>query len=208
MKFWTSPRFTSEKLLSGKLEDSIDIYEDRIKGWFLDHARSLLAAPYSEIAVLQLALGYFEGYAIYRNGVDSKGRSKKFFRQAFMEVFPYAKRGKVQGIDPSPDAIEKLADLLYEEARCGLFHEGMIRHRILLAKASAPISVSAHKTTGEIGAIVIDPGKFLGAVEVHFTDYIAKLRDTKNPDLRSKFNAAWELKNPTGALPLPPGGIP
>lgn len=208
MIFQVSPHFTSEKLSSGRLEDKIDVYEDRIKGWFLNHARSLLAAPSSELAVLQLSLGYFEGYAIYRNGCDSKGRSKRFFRQAFIEVFPHSRRGTVQGIDPSPDTIEKLPGLLYEEARCGLFHDGMIRHRIVLASSSAPISVSAHRTTGEVGAIVIDPRKFLEAVEAHFTAYTAKLRDRNNTELRANFNAAWELKNPPASLSFPPGGIP
>lgn len=208
MTFRISPRFTREKLSSGRLEDRIDVYEDRIKGWFLNHARSLLAAPNSELAVLQLSLAYFEGYAIYRNGSDSKGRSKKFFRQAFMEVFPHSRRGTVQGIDPSPDAIEKLPSLLYEEARCGLFHDGMIRHSIVLASSSAPISVSAHKITGEVGAIVIDPRKFLEAVEAHFTAYTAKLRDRNNAELRANFNSAWELKNPPVSLHFPPGGIP
>lgn len=208
MIFQVSPHFTSKKLSSGSLEDRIDIYEDRIKGWFLNPARSLLAVPNSELAVLQLSIGYFEGYAIYRNGSDSRRHSKKFFCQAFMEAFPYSRRGTVQGIDPSLDLIEKLPVLLYEEARCGLFHDGMIGRRIVLASSSAPISVSAHKITGDVGAIVIDPRKFLEAVEAHFTAYTAKLRDRNNPELRANFNAAWELKNPPVPLRFPLGGIP
>ena len=208
MTFRISPRFTSEKLRWGMIEDRIDVHEDRLKGWFLKHARSLLSAAHSELAVLQLALGYFEGYAIYRNGSDSTGRSKEFFRQAFMEVFPHSKRAKHQGVDPKPDDLNKLVDLFYKEARCGLFHDGMIRHRIVLAPSSAPIFVASHKTTREITAIVIDPKKFLNAIDAHFTDYIAKLRDRNNTGLRAKFNAAWELKNPSVPLRLPPGGIP
>jgi len=190
------------------LEDKIDVYEDRLKGWFLKPARSLLSEPNSELAVLQLALGYFEGYAIYRKGTDSRARSKEFFRQAFLEVFPHSKRAKHLGLDPTPIDLSKLVNVLYEDARCGLFHDGMIRHRIVLAPSSAPISVASHKTTRDISAIVIDPSKFLNAIEAHFKDYLSKLRDPNNKELRANFKAAWELKNPLVPLRLPPGGIP
>jgi hypothetical protein len=40
-----SPQFTGEKLQSGSIEDRLDVYEDRVFGWFLDHAQSLAEVP-------------------------------------------------------------------------------------------------------------------------------------------------------------------
>ena len=67
MNLKISPSFTVDKLRSGQIEDKIDVYEDRVLGWFFRSARSLLSVPNSEFALLQLTISYFEGYAIYRN---------------------------------------------------------------------------------------------------------------------------------------------
>lgn len=37
-----SPNYMSDKLKAGNVEDRIDVFEDRVKGWFLNHARSPL----------------------------------------------------------------------------------------------------------------------------------------------------------------------
>lgn len=82
-----SPRYTAEKLKTRRVEDSIDVYEDRVTGWLLEHARALAARPHSEYAVLALLIGYFEPHASYLRGQDSKNKSKKFFREGFLDVF-------------------------------------------------------------------------------------------------------------------------
>ena len=207
MNLKISPSFTIDKLRSGQIEDKIDVYEDRVLGWFLRPARSLLSVPNSEFALLQLTIGYFEGYAIYRNGQDSTGHSKVFFRQAFLDVFPFFQTCE-PGMGLPSDLGQGIADALYEGARCGLFHDGMARSQILLAKASAPITVSAHKTSGDLGVVVIDVEKFLDNVEVHFVRYVAKLRAKNNTQLRGNFETAWNLKHPGKIYPLAPGGIP
>jgi hypothetical protein len=107
-----------------------------------------------------------------------------------------------------PDFREKLAEDFYRAVRCGLFHSGMTGYKVLLGKGSKAITVSVHKPTGTVGAIVIDPAKFVDEIGAHFDLYLSQLRNAANADLRANFTKAWELKNPTIALPLAPGGVP
>jgi hypothetical protein len=57
----------------------VDVYEDRMGGWFLGPITSLLPTKDSWFAAASLALRYLEGWEQYRSGEDSRGRSKEFF---------------------------------------------------------------------------------------------------------------------------------
>jgi len=198
-----SPRFPAAKLESGSIDDRIDVYEDRLRGWFFGPARALLNVPGAGIAILQLCLGYFEGYWTYRSGEDSKkGRSKEFFRRAFSEIFSHLVIVDPPDLNLPHDIHETLANLHYEDGRCGLFHDGMLRGAIYVGSGSAPISATIEKNTGRVAGILINPEMFLAEIEFHSDQYMAKLRDPSSADLRNRFNTAWELKNPdaTGVL--------
>lgn len=209
MRILISPKYDGGKVKSGAIEDCIDVYEDRVKGWFLGPARALTKVLNSAFAVLIIALSYFEGYAAYKFGADSSGKSKKFFRNAFLEVFVEIRTAPGHANTPiTPDMLARVADILYEDGRCGLFHDGMSRKRVIMARASAPISVSVHKQTSDINGIAIDAEKFLAAIEVHLERYYGDLRDPTNMELREKFMRAWKLKTPTDPWVRPPGGIP
>ncbi len=191
-----SPRFPAEKLSSGSTDDRIDVYEDRLKGWLFGPARALLKVPGAEIAIFQLCLGYFEGYWTYRTGENSKGKSKEFFKRAFNEIFSCLNIVDPPDLKLPPDIHEVISDLHYEDGRCGLFHDGMLRGPIFLGPGSAPISATIEKKTGQVAGILINPEMFLAEIESHSDQYINSLRDPSNADLRNRFNAAWELKNP------------
>ncbi len=209
MRFLISPKYDGSKVKSGTVEDCIDVYEDRVKGWFIGPARALTKVPNSSFAILTIALSYFEGHAIYRFGADSSRKSKSFFRRTFLEVFVESMPAPGHADTPTPrDFIARVADIMYEDGRCGFFHDGMSRKRILMTKASAPITGSVHKKTGDISVIVIDAEKFLSAIEVHLERYLGGLRDPTNTELREKFMRAWKLKTPTDPLIRPPGRIP
>src|SRR4030095_5839249 len=92
---YVSPRYTSDKRASRAIEDRIDVYEDRVEGWLLGPTRALLHVPHSQMAVLNLCLGYFEGWAQYSSGADSTGRSSEFFRRGLIAVFPFFDFGDV-----------------------------------------------------------------------------------------------------------------
>lgn len=207
MEVLISPNFPASKLLSGSIDDRIDVYEDRLKGWFFEPLLALLQVPNAAIAIIQLCLGYFEAYWIYRTGEDSKRRSKEFFKRAFNEIF-----SDLRPVDPPDltlprDIRDRLANLHYEDGRCGLFHDGILRGNIFVGRSSAPISVTIEKKTGEVAGILIDPKMFLDEIMTHSRQYIDELRNPSNTDSRTKFNKAWELKNPDIAGVLHPKAL-
>jgi hypothetical protein len=78
-----SPNFGAEKLESASYEDLVDVFEDRMRHWFLNPAERLIGMPHCQIAAVALLISYFEGIAIYLSGKDSKNRSFEFFANAF-----------------------------------------------------------------------------------------------------------------------------
>ncbi len=195
-----SPNYTDKKLRGGSLDDKIDVFEDQLRGWILQHARALTASNYnasqhSGLAVLILALTYFEPIWCYITGEDSSRRSGEFFNKGFADVFGGLKdRFRLLGIADVDGAVEKLEDTLYFELRNGLFHEAMIRSRVIIRRDPnlAPISYAVNESTGAVGSIVIDPPVFLSYVEKHFNYYVKRLRNPSETDLRNNFERYWD----------------
>src|SRR5271155_2210829 len=129
-----SPHFSDEKYKTGSLEELIDVLEDRVRFWLLAPAKALLDVQFGDVAAISLLLGYFEPYAIYRKGEDSTNKSKAFFRAGFIDVFRKSGRGEA--------FLARLADLLYVSARCGLFHEGMLREGIYVGAGEGEFTVT------------------------------------------------------------------
>jgi hypothetical protein len=187
-----SPHFSDEKYKTGSLDDLIDILEDRVKFWLLAPAKALLELPFGDAAVLSLLLGYFEAHAVYRKGEDSTNKSKVFFRAGFIEVF------RKSGLDEA--LLGRVADLLYVSARCGLFHEGMVREGIYIGAGAGELSVTVPRVNGKpdvngpVESVMIDVAKFYVAVERHFSLYVRSLRNASNIELRDNFKRAVELR--------------
>jgi len=206
MKSFISPNFSGEKLDRGKIEDWIDIFEDRITNWIFRQARFLLESPHSEYAIVQLLLPYFEAIAMYMKGQDSHGKSKQFFKEGFKTVF--SSPGNPEHV------LLRIADVLYEDARCGFFHDNMIRSRIFFAN-DVPEAINLNlprvngkiDLNGDIKAIIINAEKFLDEVESHFKMYIEQLRNKNNHDLRKNFKKIWLKKYPRGSPPIGIGGF-
>jgi hypothetical protein len=195
---YLSPNYRANQVDLTKLDDRIRVYEDQIRGWFLEPAKALLPVPNSAFAVLHILMGYFEHHAIYRYGKSSHGQSGQFFSRGFTSVFP--KADKSEPAVPNPQAVsEWLADAMYSDARCGLFHGWMARKRI--AVTDAPELIRAYGRPGHITRVVINVGKFLDRIEIHFAEYVRELKDPTNTALRTRFNKGWESRTqtPTGA---------
>jgi hypothetical protein len=190
-----SPNFSHEKLKTGSLDDLIDVFEDRLRYWLLAPAKALLGVRFGELAALSLLLGYFEPSAIYRKGEDSRGLSKSFFRAGLIEVF-------IRRAGLSESLLGRIADMLYEEARCGLFHEGMLREHIFFGNAPGELMVTFPRVggkideTGPIKSVLIDPQKFYIVVERDVTEYLKSLRDPSNAELRDNFKRAVDVRWP------------
>ena len=198
-----SPRYKADKLASRAIEDRIDVYEDRVQGWILGPARALLTVPHADIAVLLLCLGYFEGWEQYRSGKDSNGRSGVFFHRGWAAVFPGIDWG---GIARHPGDEAAISATLYNQLRCGAAHDGLPRKTVFIAPIDIPVAISADQVTGDIGAIMVNPRRFLEHIEHHFRGYTAQLRHPANAELRANFTKTWERVN-VGS-PILPEGLP
>lgn len=192
-KAMISPHFPAEKLVKPTIEDLIDVFEDRMLGWLLRPAEKLMRDPVEQVAGFALSLSYFEGIWIYITGLDSKNRSKEYFRKGFVSVFTGG---------ATPDALlERVADVLYEDGRCGFFHDAMLRTRVFFGgfhkgslSVTLPMVNGVIDQTGKIASIVVDPGEYVKFLIGHFEKYVKRLRDTSEADLRQKFQDACKLK--------------
>lgn len=183
MKTFISPNYKQDKLDKPKIDDLIDVLKDRVLNWLFEPARKLIAKKNGGFGALCLLMTYFEGIWIYITGIDSEGRSKKYFNAAFLDVFSSSNH--------DPKLLTQIAIILYEDARCGFFHDGMLRHRIFLAKLNQTdmLITLPRKSDGtvdvnaQIKSILINPKYFMAAIERHFIDYLLSLR---NPNERVK----------------------
>ena len=164
----------NEELDPTDIDSKIIIYERQVKGWFLDRASRLLSSGDNDFIVLMVCMSYFEGVEQYRQGCDSNGSSAKMFKDAIQNLY--------RDSDFTRDNLENL----YKEARCGLFHDGMVRGKIILKNSFSPaISFIGND-------IQISPRKLLNDIKKDFRDYIKKLKDI-NSNERVNFDAKYEI---------------
>ncbi len=195
-----SPNFTYVKLKSATYDDLVDVFEDRMRNWFLMPAERLLEIPHCQIAAVAVLITYFEGIAIYLSGKDSKNRSFEFFADAFSKVFSFENR----------DALEIVARAVYDHARCGFAHDGVFRNRVFFSDVPGkPLILSCPKKNGILDlscveSIVINPSRFCESIRIHFEGYLKRLRDGSDVSIRQAFEAAvklkWALDEPDRAI--------
>jgi hypothetical protein len=186
-----SPSYTVGSVDLTKLDDRIKVYEDQITGWFFGPANALLSVPHSEFAVLYILLGYFEHHAIYRTGQSSLRKSPDFFRAGFTAVFRRAAESELPGVNLE-EVSNWVADVMYTDARCALFHEWIARRRIAVTN-EPELMRGSHDSDGNITQVTINVNKFLAVIETHYTEYIRQLKNPNNVALRTAFNAGWEV---------------
>jgi len=188
---YISPKFKADKLSDPTFEDLVDVYEDRMRGWFLRPTSVLKETPHCEPAAIGILFLYFEGIEIYMSGEDSNGDSKRFFSRGFLRVFPREVLG--------PSANQVLAHL-YKEVRCGFAHEGTLRSRTLFSLDNHnPITITYPKSDGRIDvaagieSVLINPRLLFDELERHFGQYIDTLR-SGDAEAKESFENAVKLK--------------
>ncbi len=169
-----------------------------MNGWLLLHAYALSDEVYklrtdAGFAILMLTTAYFEPIESYHTGRASHGQSKEFFRRGFLRVFSGLPATLTDLGYADPDRVARdIADEVYVHLRCGLFHEGGTKYKLLIRGDTAPLGCMLDRTTGHVGSIVIDPGRFLAEVQLHLQTYVGQLRDPSQIDLRDKFEAFFD----------------
>lgn len=205
--FKISSRFNSNKITNAKsLDDYIDVFEDKMKSWYLNWAIELNKTnnpkhqnQHAGFAVLLIGFWYFEAIQIFVTGEfykkrNSKGKwvskSGEFFKKSFKNVF--SNELKEYSIDEK-NTITRIA---YDDGRCGLYHIGTTKSGIILDDGDNSKAIWIDKkdkdTKNVIFRIRINRFKFIETIETHFDKYIHELRNKTEYKKREKFSAAWE----------------
>lgn len=153
----------------------VDVYEDRVKGWFLDVVEPHVSSgstPGDYIAVM-VALGYIEGVEQYRKGgLTPRFKSAEWFETSARRIFP----------EVSDDAIKRL----WTDVRNGMFHDGFTKEPTLLSHDECyPICISDK-------FLKINPMLFLKRVIIDFEQYILDLREYPNDSIAHNFSQYWD----------------
>ncbi|MCD0472506.1 hypothetical protein [Flavobacterium sp. JAS] len=149
---------TNEHLDPTNLDHKIIIYEQQVREWFLNPAAALIPIENRGFIVLMICLSYLEGVEQYRRGESSKNKSKEFFISALKKMYP----------NEFSDGELKT---LYDEARNGLFHNGMVKGKIII-NYEFEESIRFQGTMD----IRINPRKLFEDIENDFTNLLAELK--------------------------------
>lgn len=183
-----SRHYRDSHIKADTFETRVAIYEDQIRGWFLDQARVLeKASDHAGFVTLLVVLSYVEGHAIFYKGQDSKDSSRRFFTDAFKAIFPLS--------GDSPELIDDAVNELYNQMRNGLFHTGMTRGKVILSgQFPGPVQIILDRASKAILRIEVNPVKMLETVEDHLSHYLMRLRNPEEKELRENFDQAWKLR--------------
>jgi hypothetical protein len=183
---WISKKYKDTKLLKKNVtfDDFIDVFEDKINGWYLNWANSATQKRHAGFIALHIGFSYFEAISIFKNGkaVSSSQDFKNGLKDIFQSDF------NKTGVDST-----KILKLLYEEGRCGFFHSGMARKGILLEDGQPTIRIKSSDIDkdGKVFRVRIDRHTFIERIRNDFTTYINNLRDPLNKQLRDNFKKSW-----------------
>lgn len=169
----------NETLDPYNVDDKIKIYERQVKEWFLNKVSRSIRGKYYGMIVLMVCLSYLEGVEQYRKGrssVDIRRRrfeSKSFFRDSLNRLYP----GQFTTVQ---------LNNLYEQARCGLFHNGMTDSMIVYSyNYPEPLDFR------EAGTIKVNPKILLKDVKKDFKKYLRELQTDR--DLRRNFDNMFSV---------------
>ena len=165
------------------VDTAILVYEDSVRGWFLDHGESLKKDQNAGFVVLQIAVSQIEGMQQYRLGESSEpergkpSRSKDLFCEGMKRIFSLDQRA------------DEWLLLFYKSCRCGLFHNGMTGKVVVISREfPTPIEYVDR-------LIEVNPNSFFDAVKNDFDIYLRELKEKKEMGLRDRFRkfSEWRI---------------
>ena len=124
----------------------------------------------SGYAILSIVMSYFEMIESISSGCKSpNGQSKNYFIAGFKKVYPSWKTRDLE------------IGNIYKKARCGMYHRGMTK---LGTRLSRNFTAGFDVVNKEVH---INPSRVVDEMKVHFSDLVARLRDTNNQNERCQF---------------------
>jgi hypothetical protein len=163
-------------------EEKVRLYDERVRGFQLNVAESMLKGALIEWAgftSLAVVFSYFEAYEQHRSGVPSKSDSGKAFRRGVLDVFP------------TIGANDNQIDTLWARLRCGLYHNGVPHGYVVIG----PDYQDALKYSATDDTWYINPEKVIGTLKEHHDRYVATLIPSSGAMARFArfFNHYWGL---------------
>ncbi len=168
-------RNPSKKLDPNDVETQIDIYENSTRYWFFNVAERLKQDNEAGFVVLQLAISYIESIEQYKTGKSSNNDSKSFFSNSLKKIFPEIKFTK------------EILDHIYDEVRSGLVHNAITKKDVVISTKFQDTIKIENKN------ILINPHKFLDRIIYDFEEYIKKLRNENEVNLRERFKTFFMM---------------
>lgn len=156
-----------------KTDDKIMIYQRQVKEWFLTPATKLLENNDHDYGfiVLMICISYFEGNEILRADTLDDRSSGDLFKDAVKRLYPHL------------DA--EILKYLWQDARNGLFHDGMTRGKIRIDK-ELDEAIKFERGRRE----AINPKLLLNDIIKDFENYLDELH--KNTQLRRRFELMYQ----------------
>lgn len=157
-------------------DHKVRLFEEQIQGWIINVAKEIKIKKidHADFALLSILLSYFENIAKYIDGYDGKFDSKKYFAMGVRLVYPR----KIQ----SPTI-----ELLYDQARNGMYHIGLTGTMLVLDCAIASGIIYKNKK------FIVCPEKMIEEIQHHFDLYCASLKLPSNRKLRRNFEKRVRL---------------
>lgn len=205
---WISPAYQEGDFVYPlSLDDKITLFEDRMRGWKLDIADQMINGrrrqdgsseqpplQHSGYAILDIVTSYFEMISKYENGFAMPGDSESYFKRGVHSVFPVLQEvppalGALSPVGEVESIVHAILDILYEGVRCGLYHSGITKGRVMLTgDIQAPMAYDP-----QVHGLMINPGLLVRRLKTHLADYVERLRDVRNTALRTKFEARYDF---------------
>ena len=158
-------------------EKAIEIFEDRIRGRFLNIVGNIQTLPYSGFVVMAVDCLLIETLEQFYRGVpDSVGGSRSFFTH-FFERSDVLKK----------EFTENQRKLFYEHFRCGILHQAELKGDSLVWKVGPLVWDNTHN------GITVNRQKLHEILVCEFNAYTQKLREKMtDSDLKLKFRTKMD----------------
>jgi hypothetical protein len=158
-------------------EEKLHIFERSVLGWQLEIAEIVIngsgdraSIPGSGYAVLSIIASYPEMIWQFAKGMESRNRSREAFREGLAMVFDSIDLSNSQWVDA--------LNLIYDEVRCGLYHDGKARRRVVLS--------GDYRFTIQLdGSLIkVNPHLLPQAFIMHFNRFIEDIRASGEAGLK------------------------
>jgi hypothetical protein len=199
---WLSPSYQDTDFsIPHSLDTKITLFEDRVLGWKLEIADQIIngsqektSIRHAGYATLDIVISYFEMIAKYEAGFTGR-ESEKYFKQGVYSVFPEFKhispstQTQLTPVGKLVSLIDVVLGLIYEGIRCGLYHSGITNGKIFLTgEIKTPMAFELQNQM-----LIINPHLLVPKLKIHLQDYMGRLRDTNNTDLRTKSEVRYDF---------------